>query len=143
MRRYIRAALLPVCFFALIAPALGQQRLDSRLLYDRLMCVVPLNAGRGTFDDPKRPLHAPTPSALAAAAKSRTGILGYSYAMSDDGLLALIEFVGRDRSAFQQILADSTIKCFLKGRDKREDLEAEFKKHKKDFDFTKFGTRMQ
>jgi len=144
MRRYIRAALLPVCFFALIAPiAKGQQRLDPRQMYERLMCVVPMNAGRGTFDDPKRPMHTPAPSALRAVAASRTGILGYSYAMSDDGLLALVEFVGRDRSAFQQILADSTIKCFLKGRDKREDVEAEFKKHKKDFDFTKFGTRMQ
>ena len=31
---------------------------------------------------------------------------------------------------------------FLKGRDKREDVEAEFKKQKKDFDFTSFGVRM-
>jgi len=134
--------MLPVCFFALIAPVLGQQRVDSRQLYERLMCVVPMT-GLGTFDNPKRPMHTPTPSALRAAAASRTGIFGFSYAISDDGLLALVEFVGRDRSAFQQILADSTIKCFLKGRDKREDLEAEFKKHKKNFDFTKFGTRMQ
>ncbi len=62
--------------------------------------------------------------------------------VSDDGLLALVEFVAHDRSAFQQILEAPTVKSFLKGKDKREDVEAEFKKHKKDFDFKLFGTRM-
>jgi hypothetical protein len=37
---------------------------------------------------------------------------------------------------------DSTVKSFLKGRDNREDIETEFKKYKKDFDFTHFGVRM-
>ena len=99
--------------------------------------------GLGTFEDPKRPLHAPAPSALRAAGASRSGILGYSYVVSDDGLLALVEFVARDRAAFQEILANPAVKAFVKGKDKREDVEAEFKKFKKDFDFTKFGTRMQ
>src|ERR1700687_2257559 len=47
----------------------------------------------------------PAPSALRASAVSRNGIIGFSYVVSDDGLLALVEFVARDRSAFQPILA--------------------------------------
>jgi hypothetical protein len=47
-----------------------------------------------------------------------------------------------DRSAFQQILADPSIKAFLKGRDRREVFEAEFLLHKKDFNFALFGVRM-
>ena len=87
-------------------------------------------------------MYAPLPSALRSAATSRTGILGFTFVLSDDGQHALAEFVAKDRAAFQQILADTTVKSFLKGRDKREDIEAEFKKYKKDFDFKSFGVRM-
>jgi len=144
MRPYIRAAMLPVCFFALIAPVAAQQRVDSRHLYERTMSIVPMT-GIGSFADPVRPMYTPLPSALKAAAtsRSRTAILGFTYVLSDDGKHALVEFVARDRAAFQQILADPTVKSFVKGKDKREDIEAEFKKYKKDFDFTHFGVRMQ
>ena len=143
MRRYVRAALLPVSFFALIAPAPGQRRIDSRQLYERTMSIVPMT-GTGSFADPVRPLYTPLPAALKAAAtsRSRTAILGFTYVLSDDGKHALVEFVARDRAAFQQILADTSVKSFVKGKDKREDVEAEFKKYKKDFDFTHFGVRM-
>jgi hypothetical protein len=111
-------------------------------MYERVMAIVPLT-GKGTFDDPKRPMYAPTPAELHTAAATRTGILGFTHVMSDDGQFALVEFVARDRSAFQRILADSSVKTFLRGRDKREDMEAEFLKHKKDFDFAHFGVRMR
>ena len=118
MRGYFRAAMLPMCFFALLAPVMGQQqRLDPRQMYERLMCVVPM-VGLGSFEEPKRPMFTPTPAALRTAAASRTGVLGFSYVVSDDGLLALVEFVARDRSAFQQILASPTVKSFVKGKDK-------------------------
>src|SRR5258708_6257012 len=143
MRRCIRAALLLVCFFALIAPALGQQRVDPRHMYERIMTIVPMT-GTGSADNPIRPKYTPLPSAFRAAAVARThtGILGFTFVLSDDGQHALVEFVAKDRAAFQQILADTTVKSFLKGRDKRVDIEAEFKKYKKDFDFTHFGVRM-
>ena len=96
--------------------------------------------GKGTFDDPKRPMYAPLPSALQPGV--RTGIIGFSYVASDDGKTALVEFVARDRSAFNAILGDKTIKAFLKGKDKKQDVEAEFKKYKKNFDFNTFGVRM-
>jgi hypothetical protein len=120
---------------------IAQPRVDARNMYERVMAVVPLT-GTGTVADPSRPMYAPAPAALQQAATTRTGILAFMHVMSDDGQFALVEFVARDRSAFQQILADPTIKAFLKGRDRREDMEAEFLKHKKDFDFAHFGVRM-
>ena len=54
---------------------------------------------------------------------------------------ALVEFVARERSAFAAILADKrgTIRVFEKGKAKREDIEQEFKKFRKDFDLDRFG----
>ena len=138
-----RTILIPTLLILLSAPlAQSQPRVDARNMYERVMAVVPM-IGSGTFADPKRPKYAPSPTELQQATTTRQGILGFTHVMSDDGTLALVEFVARDRSAFQQILADTTIKAFLKGRDKREDVEAEFLKHKKDFDFAHFGVRIQ
>jgi hypothetical protein len=64
----------------------------------------------------------------------------YSQQLSDDGKLALVEFVARDRAAFQAIFNDKTIKFFEKGKSKKQDIETELKKYKKDFDLNKFGT---
>jgi len=127
------------CFFALIASLLAQsqQRVDSRNLYQRITVILNLRRSCPA-------VYTLLPVALKAAAtsRSRTAILGFTYVLSDDGKHALVEFVARDRAAFQQILADPTVKSFVKGKDKREDIEAEFKKYKKDFDFTHFGVRM-
>ena len=91
------------------------------------MTRVPM-VGKGTFADPKRPMYAPLPSAINPA--SKTGIIGFTYQVSDDGNYALAEFVARDRAAFRQILADTSpeVKSFVRGVHKREDIEAEFKK---------------
>jgi hypothetical protein len=141
MRRHVPSASVLVCFFAVVAS--GQQRLDPRHMYERTLAIVAMT-GSGSFEDPKRPMYTPLPSAFKAAAASRTqtGILGFTFVLSDDGQHALVEFVAKDRSAFQQILADSSVKSFVKGKDKRTDIEAEFKKYKKDFDFTHFGVRL-
>ena len=72
----------------------------------------------------------------------RNGILGFQCVSSDDGQHALCEFVARDRNALKPILNDPTVKSFLKGRDKAADVALEFKKHKKDFDFSQFGVRV-
>ena len=121
--------------------AFAQHKVDARHLYERMMTRVPM-VGKGTFADPKRPMYAPLPSAINPA--SKTGIIGFTYQVSDDGKYALAEFVARDRAAFRQILADTSpeVKSFVRGVHKREDIEAEFKKYKKDFDFSQFGVRM-
>jgi hypothetical protein len=117
----------------------AQHKVDPRSLHERLYAVVPMT-GSGTWADPKRPLYAPSPSQMNPA--SRTGIIGYTHVLSDDGQFALVEFVARDATAFNRILADTSIKSFRKGKDKREDIEAEFRKHKKDFSFENFGVRV-
>jgi hypothetical protein len=118
----------------------AQQKLDTRQLYERLYCVVPMT-GTGTWADPKRPMYAPSPAQMNPA--SRTGIIGFTHVLSDDGLSALVEFVARDAAAFAPIVADKSVKAFRKGQDKREDIEAEFRKHKKDFSFENFGMSVQ
>ncbi len=139
---------LAAILFAVATCLHAQHKVDTRQLYERLYVVAPMTAGKGTWAEPKRPLYAPSPREMNPA--SRTGIIGYTYVLSDDGQFALVEFVARDASAFQHILADINanlnvnvnVKAFRKGQDKREDVEAEFRKHKKDFSFQTFGLRL-
>jgi hypothetical protein len=129
----------------LIRPlAEAQRRVDMRHTYERLIAVVPM-VGKGTYDDPRRPKYAPV--AVQADAKSaatraaRTGIIAYHAIPSDDGQYALVEFVAVDRAAFAEILADESLKgkVFEKGKDRREDMEREFVKHKRSFNLDDLG----
>jgi hypothetical protein len=140
MIRKLSPAVLLLSFVCIQLRA--QPRVDARNTYERLMAVVPVMIGAGSADDPKRPMYAPTPAQVQTSMTTRQGILAFTHVMSDDGTLALVEYVARDRSAFQAILADPTVKSFLKGRDKREDMEAEFLLHKANFNFAMFGVRM-
>lgn len=63
--------------------------------------------------------------------------------LSDDHHFALVEFTARNRAALQTILNDKSIRTFLKGRDKPQDVEAALKGFKKDFDWSKFVGRMR
>ena len=142
MSNQVRAAAVWLWVCAFCVPVMCQPRVDPRNTYERVLAVVPMVGSGKSQQDPKRPMYAPTPAELQASLKTRTGILAFTHVISDDGHFALVEFVARDRSAFKAVLADPAIKAFLKGRDKRADVEAEFKKHKKDFDFNNFGVRM-
>jgi len=123
---------------ALACVAAAQRRVDPRNTYEPAICVVSV-VGTGTMKDPKRPQYAPWPP---TGAKSPNGIIAFSHQVSDDGTFALVEFVARDRSAFQQILADKSLKVFDRKKDKKDDIEKELKKYKHDFDISKFGTVM-
>jgi hypothetical protein len=138
--RAIRLLHLAAILLATATSLPAQHKVDARNLYERLYCILPIT-GSGTWADPKRPMYAPSPGQTNPA--SRTGIIGFTHVLSDDGLFALVEFVAHDASAFQGILADTKIKAFRKGKDKREDIEAEFRKHKKDFSFDNFAARVQ
>lgn len=109
-------------------------------MYERVMAIVPYT-GHGTHADPKRPMYAPTATAVSPA--GRAGIIGYTCVPSDDGKVALCEFVAHDRSAFGSILTDPTVKSFLKGVNSSAEAEALFKQFKKDFDINKFGVNIQ
>ena len=127
------------CFcFCLPALIHAQYRVDARNMYERVLVIVPFT-GAGTMADPKRPMYAPA----QIDPISRTGIIAYQCLTSDDGKLALCEFVAKDRSAFKSLLADHSIKAFLKGRDRIADAIAAFKALRKDFDPAHFGVRVQ
>ena len=136
---HLRTAVALACISSAMGSLSAQHKVDPRNMYERLITIVPLT-GKGTLEDPKRPLYAPTPAQMNPT--SRTGIIGYTHVESDDGKFALVEFVARDRSAFQQILADPTITTSLKGKDDPAKIVAAFQKLKKDFDINKFGVRV-
>ena len=139
--RFLRFA---ICFLILpgILPLFGQQRVDLRNTYERLVCVVPM-IGAGTPDDPRRPMYVPKPG----EAPSREGIIAFTYQLSDDGKSALVEFVAHDHAGLAGILRDREYRqdlvVFEKGRHKREDIEREFRKYKKDFNLDNFGAGVQ
>ena len=108
---------------------------DAHNSYNRVIAVVPI-IGQGTAADPKRPKYAPWPPATG---QSPADIIGFSHVSSDNGQFAIVEFVARDRSAFEAILADKSITVFEKGKDRPRDIEAALQKHRKDFTFEKYG----
>ena len=113
-------------------PLFAQHKVDPGNTYHRLLCIVPI-VGSGTFEDPRRPKYAPIPRHMDPT--SRTGIIAYAHQESDDGKFAIVEFVAADRAAFKEILEDldPNVKTFAKGQANRADIEAEFKKLKKNF----------
>lgn len=117
---------------AAIKPA---PKVDARNSYSRVIAVVPI-VGSGTVADPKRPKYTPWPPAKG---QSPTDIIGYSHIVTDNGQSAIVEFVARNRSAFQAILADKSITVFEKGKDKKNDIETALRKVKSDFSFDKYG----
>ncbi len=131
----MRFSRFAVVFLAL-AGACAQQRVLLTNTYERLICLVPI-VGSGTAQDPRRPLYAPLPGMVPGG----EGIVAYAAQVSDDGSSALVEFVARDRSAFDQILNEkrSDVKVFVKGKAKKADIESEFRKYKKDFNIDTFG----
>lgn len=122
------------------SPSLTAQpvpHVDPQNMYERVLAIVPWT-GAGTHADPKRPLYAPP----QINPLSRSGILAFQCVESDDGTRALCEFIAKDRAAFQQLLEDTSVTSFLKGRDSVTDAILEFKKHKKDFDINRFRVRV-
>jgi hypothetical protein len=126
-------------FFLLATMLFAQRKVDPRLTYVRVIAVVP-HVGTGSSTDPKRPQYAP--AARTSAAQPVPGIIGFTQQISDDGKWALVEYVARDMASLQPILNDKTIKTFVKGKDKKSDIELELKRFKKDFDLDKFGLVM-
>ncbi len=120
------------------AMTMAQRKVDVHNMYERVICVVPM-VGKGTFDDPRRPMFAPLPGKEGPRAD---GIMAWSFVLSDDGNMAVVEFVARDRSAFKEILSTgrSDVRAFRKGQDQRDDIEQEFRKHRKDFSLDELRT---
>jgi hypothetical protein len=124
-----------------VLPLCAQRRVDTRDTYERILAVVPM-IGRGTPDDPRRPMYAPLPN----SAQTREGIIAFTFQASDDGNFALVEFVARDRAGLQAILADrgvrQDVKIFEKGADNPQAIAAEFRRYKRDFDPQQLSVRV-
>jgi hypothetical protein len=82
--------------------------------------------GAGTWEDPRRP---------AFVQEAR---IPFQYQVSDDGTMALVEASPRNRAEMAKLEGlvknDARAKIFRPEKDKKSDVEAEFKKLKKDFD---------
>lgn len=121
----------------------GQKRLDGRDLYERVIAIVPMT-GSGTYSDPRRPEL--TPATLAGGEQvTGKGLIAFSYQMSDDGKMAVVEMVARERRALEGVLRSNRpgVQVFERGKGNAAAIEAEIRKHIKDFDVTKFGARAQ
>jgi hypothetical protein len=114
----------------------AQRRVDPRHTYHRVIAVTVL-VGKGTAADPKRPEYAPWP-----LSKDPNGIIAFTYLPSDDGHFALVEFVARNRAAFQPLFNDKTVASFEKGIATKSAIEDVLRRYRKDFDLSKFGMVM-
>lgn len=109
----------------------GEGRTHGRVV----VAIVPM-VGSGTVDDPRRPLYAPKTKELG-----QPGSLDFRFVLSDDKRWAIVAFstgrVSAESMAALDAVERSTepgVKAFGRGRDKREDVETEARKLKKDFD---------
>ncbi len=113
MRHLFLRVTAGVCLFAVLS--WSSPHATSGPLYPTLICVVPL-VGAGTLNDPRRPMFTPVaggpPDELAPVKKSKgfaeaPQIVGYHSVLTDDGQHAIVEFIARDRAAFQPILKET------------------------------------
>ncbi len=99
-----------------------------------------------TIRDPIRPDYVPAPAPRGSkfSKPDLTGIIGFHFVMSDDKQHAIVEFVARDRSAFNRLLADRRpdVKVFDKGKAKRSDIEVELKKYKSNINLDQLMVRV-
>ncbi len=88
------------------------------------------------------PANPDTPASVNRALATRSGIISWSFQPTDDGKMAIIQVVAVNRQAFQAILAatDTDIRVFEIGKDKPEKIEAEMRKHKRDFSLNSLRT---
>jgi hypothetical protein len=114
----------------------AQHSVDPRNTYHRVICVVPM-IGSGTAADPKRPEYAPAPGSALP-----NGIIGFTRVATDDGKFAIVEFVAKNRSAFQAIFADTTITTYEKGSQSASAIETALQKLKQSFSLVQFEVVM-
>ena len=113
---------------------------DNRQIHERFYVICPL-VGAGTLADPKRPQVVPKDVEKLNGKKAPSGIIAWTFQVSDDGKSALVELVARDASAFDEIKRGNPqiTQNFSKSTHSKSEVEAAFKAQRKDFDFKKFG----
>src|SRR5579872_350120 len=118
-RRRTETMLRGIALLLLLINALfAQNRVSPEMMYHRVWAVVPM-IGSGTADDPKRPMFVPSPAEQIAKFKKgdRSGVIGYSMQISDDGKSALVEFIGVNPMELKFIVNSQAagVKAFERG----------------------------
>jgi hypothetical protein len=129
MRRIVTAFAVLLSIF----PVYAQHAVDPAQRYHRLICLEHLN-GSGQKGDEIKPDYVPS------GATSREGIIAWGMQLTDDGKMAIVQYVAVNRHALDTILADTRpeIKVFEIGHDKPAIIEAFMQQHKKDFSLENF-----
>ena len=98
--------------------------------YHRVIALVHLT-GSGRGGDIIRPEYVSNSRAVG-----RSGILGWSVMPTDDGKMAIVQYVAADRAAFRPLFADKRpgVRVFEIGRSSRVAIETEMRKYRRDFD---------
>ena len=122
MKLILISLILPLLAFA----QAQFRRVDPQLTHERVVAIVPV-IGAGTAKDPKHPLFSDLP-----------GLIGYTAELSDDGRLALVEFVVKDRSRFDAII-NSGQRLARKDSAAKDSIYEEFKQLKRNFKPERFG----
>ena len=126
----------------LINTLFAQNRVSPEMMYHRVWAVVPM-IGSGKPDDPKRPMFTPSPAERTAKFKTgdRSGVIGYSMQVSDDGNFALVEFVGATPAELKHIVKSQAagVKAFERGTATKAQIEQEFRKYKNSFSLSSLG----
>ena len=102
------------------------RKVDPLLTHERIVAIVPM-IGAGTPKDPKRPLFSDLP-----------GITGFTAELSDDGRLALVEFVAKERSVLN-LIANSGQRLARKDSSTKDGIYDEFRQIKRNFKPERFG----
>lgn len=121
-------------------PGFAQPQVAPENRYERVLAVVPM-VGEGSYQDPRRPMFAPVAGAGAERASQGLEILEFTYQLSDDGKFALVEFVALHNKKLESVLnaSEKNVTAFRRGRATKAEIEAEFRKHKRDFDWNAFS----
>lgn len=95
--------------------------------------------GSGKRDDPIRPEFVPGPSAVPA----HSGIVSWTFQLTDDNKMAIVQIVAPDRRAFdtifQAIPSRPDIQVFEIGKDSKTTIENAIGKVKQGFSLKNFG----
>lgn len=140
MPRFAAVFVIFVAFFA--GSSFGQHAVDPSQRYHRLICLVHL-VGTGTAADPIRPEFVPDEEEQARL--GRSGIIAWTFQITDDGKMAIVHLAAVDRKAFERILADTRpeIRVFEIGKHDRATIEAEMQRHKQGFNLDALRMEVQ
>ena len=122
-----------------VCTLLAQSSVPKEFQNERIMAIVPM-VGTGTAKDPIRPMFAPTPD---EGISGKSKVLSFTYELSDDGKIALVEFVAKDRDSLKDILVSKVpgVKVFERNKNTKDDVEREFQKVKPSYTFDKKAAR--